>query len=323
MALILYEKDVERLLTIEEAIGVVEAAFRTVESGEATNFPRQRSVTQTVTLNVLPAVSNALDAAAIKCYPIVRSDITVGSNFTLLVYRISTGALLGIVEAGALGQIRTGAASAVATRYMARPDSRVVTLFGSGYQAESQLIAMNCVLPKLSKVNVVGRSAERASQFCARISARLECDIAVASDVRSAVLEADVVVTATGSHVPLFDGSWLRPGVHINAIGSNFLDKQEIDVTTVLRSDRVVADDVAVARIESGDLIKAVSEGGLGWDTVVTLADVVAGVVPGRVAPDDITLFESQGIGLEDLAVACHVLDAARKQGLGVEVELR
>ena len=321
MALLLREADVRSLLTMDEALEVVEDAFRSVARGEAANFPRQRGALAGVTLNMLSAMSTRLDAAGIKSYPIVRQDVTVGSSFTMLVYKLSTGELDAVLEASALGQIRTGAASGVATKYMARPGSRIMTLFGSGYQAERQVEAIARALPALQRVNVVSRSRERAQRFCDEMMRRFDLDVTVARDNERAVAEADVVTTATGAREPVFDGAWLRPGVHINAIGSNFADKHELDATAVRRAGRIVVDDVAVARMESGDLIAA--DVGLDWSSIRPLGDIVAGLSPGRASPEEITLFESQGIGLEDLAAACRVVTRARERGIGTEISIR
>lgn len=320
MALLLREDDVRRLLTMDEALEVVEDSFRALARGEAATFPKQRSAMPGVSLNVLCAIWKTLDAAGIKCYPIVRQDITVGSSFTMLIYRISTGTMIGIVEANALGQIRTGAASGVASRHLARPDSRVMTLFGAGWQAESQLEAIARVLPGLERINVVGRSPERTQRFCRTMADRLRLEVVVSSDPKQAVAEADVVTTATGSRQPVFDGRWLRPGVHINAIGSNYADKQEVDATTVQRADRIVVDDVAVARVECGDLL-AVER--LDWNAVEPLCNIVGGVVSGRTLSSEITLFESHGLGLEDLAAASRVLERAHERGIGTEIPVK
>lgn len=319
MALLLREADVKQLLTMDEALAVVEDAFASVASGDAVNVPRVRGTLPEATLNVLAAVSRKLDAAVVKCYPVVRKDVTVGSSLTVLVYRISTGALDAIVEASLLGQIRTGAASGVAAKYMARPDSRVMTLFGAGFQAQSQVEALARVLPRLERINLVSRSPERARTFCDELMAAVDVEVAIAEDVEQAIAAADVVTTATGSSRPLFDGAWLQPGVHVNAVGSNYAEKRELDTVAVKRASRIVVDDIAVAQIESGDLIGA----GVDWSAIRPLSDVVSGRAPGRASRDEITLFESQGLGLEDLAVACHVVRRARESGRGIEIPIR
>ena len=319
MALLLREADVKQLLTMDEALAVVEDAFASVASGDAVNVPRVRGTLPEATLNVLAAVSRKVDAAVVKCYPVVRKDVTVGSSLTVLVYRISTGALDAIVEASILGQIRTGAASGVAAKYMARPDSRVMTLFGAGFQAQSQVEALARVLPRLERINLVSRSPERARTFCDELMAAVDVDVAIADSVQEAIAAADVVTTATGSSRPLFDGAWLQPGVHVNAVGSNYAEKRELDTVAVKRASRIVVDDIAVAKIESGDLIGA----DVDWSVIRPLSDVVSGRAPGRASRDEITLFESQGLGLEDLAVACHVVRRARESGRGIEIPIR
>lgn len=323
MAKLLKEEDVRSLLTMDDALTAVEDAFRAVARGQAVNIARQRGALHGVTLNAMGAISTALDLMAMKVYPIVRHDITVGSSFQVLVYRISTGALIGVLEAEALAQIRTGAASGVATKYLARPESRVMTLYGAGWQAQGQLEAISRVLPRLERVNVVGRSPERVQRFCVDMGKRLQLELIPSPDPERAVTEADVVTTVTGSSKPVFDGRWLRPGVHINAVGSNFAEKQELDALTVRRAHHIVVDDLAVARLECGDLLHPDASADLDWNAIHSLSDVVGGLVPGRTAPDEITLFESHGMGLEDLAVASVILDLAQRRGVGMEIPLR
>jgi alanine dehydrogenase len=321
MAILLSDKHVRELLPMEAAIVAVEDAFRHWANGAAVNVPRQRGSLPGVTINALCAISTALDAAGVKCYPIVRQDVTVSSSSTMLVYRISTGALAGVMEATTLGQIRTGAASGVATKYLARPESRIMTMFGSGWQAETQLEAIARVLPKLERVNVISRSPERAQDFCRKMKTQVDLELVASPDPKAAVQAADLVTTITGSAVPVFDGQWLSPGVHVNAAGSNFANKRELDATAVGRAARIVADDVALARLESGDLLAA--EAVFDWSAVVPLSDIVAGRAAGRTSRDEITLFESHGLGLEDLAAACRVLELARERGVGMEIPIQ
>jgi alanine dehydrogenase len=321
MAIVLSDKHVRELLTMDAALAAVEDTFRDWANGAAVNVPRQRGFLPGVTINTLCSISTALDAAGVKCYPIVRQDVTVSSSSTMLVYRISTGALVGVMEATTLGQIRTGAASGVATKYLARPESRIMTMFGSGLQAETQVAAIVRVLPKLERVNVISRSPERARAFCGKMKTQVHVELVAARDPKAAVQESDVVTTITGSAVPVFDGHWLSPGVHVNAAGSNFANKRELDATAVQRADKIVADDVALARLESGDLLAA--EVGFDWSAVVPLSDIVAGRTAGRTSRDEVTLFESHGLGLEDLAAACRVLDLARERGVGMEIPIQ
>jgi len=324
MALLLKEEHVRAVLGMDDALAALEEAFRAVAQGEAVNVSRHRGALKGTTINAMGGISTALDAAAMKVYPIVRQDITVGSSFQVLIYRISTGELLGVLEAETLSQLRTGAASGVAARHMARPESRVMALVGAGWQAQAQVEALRRVLPKLERIDVViSRSAERTERFCREMAARTGLTLTPTSDARRAVEGADVITTSTGARTPVFDGAWLTPGTHVNAIGSNFAQKQEIDVTAVRRADVIVADDVEVAKIECGDLIDAAAQGALNWARVHGLAQVVAGEIRGRADANQITLFESQGLGLEDLAAGLRAIELARSRGVGIEIPLR
>jgi ornithine cyclodeaminase/alanine dehydrogenase len=315
MPLLLREADVEGLLPISEAIPAVEAAFKLLGLGEAVDCPRRRAKAGGAVLNVMWAIAPTLGAMGVKSYPVVRTDVTQGSSLTLVLYGLPDGRLEAIVEADTLGQRRTGAASAVATKYLARPESEVLTVFGAGWQAESQVEAVAQSLPRLRQVFVVGRSKERRDRFVEEMSERLGLAVEVAAP-EEAVRAADVIVTITGSAEPLFDGAWLKPGTHINAAGSNYAEKRELDAGTVHRSDRVVADSAAVARLESGDLIG----NDFDWGRLDELGSVVVGEAPSRRTEEEITVFESQGLALEDLVCAVRVLSRAREAGVGIEL---
>lgn len=317
MSLLLREAEVDELLTMPEAIEAVEEAFGLLGRGDAVNCPRRRGVARNAVLNVMWALAPTLGAMGVKVYPIVRTDVTQGASFTFLLYELPGGGLNAILEAGVLGQRRTGAASAVATKYLARPDSETLTVFGAGWQAESQVEAVAQVLPRLARVLVVGRSPERRDRFVEKMRARLSIPFET-PDPESAVREANVLITATGSSEPLFDGAWLSPGVHVNAVGSNLAEKRELDAETLRRASRVVADSVEVARLEGGDLLRNSFEfGGL-----EELGALVAGNAPGRQEANEITVFESHGLALEDLVCAARVLHRARELGVGVKLPM-
>ncbi|QIN78502.1 ornithine cyclodeaminase family protein [Rubrobacter marinus] len=275
MALFLREAEVGQLLPLPDAISSVEDAFGMLGSGEAVDHPRGRAQADGAVLNAMWAIAPTLGAMGIKSYPIVRSDVTQSSTSTFVLYGLPEGRLEAILEADTLGQRRTGAASAVATRRLARPESRVLTVFGAGWQAESQVAALARVLPNLERVLVVGRSEERRDRFVAKMGEALGVGVE-AAEAEEAVRAADVLVTITGSADPLFDGAWLKPGAHINAAGSNFAGKRELDATTLQRADLVVADSSEVARLESGDLIS----NGFDWGRLHELGAVVVGAAP-------------------------------------------
>jgi alanine dehydrogenase len=317
MSLLLRESDVESLLPIPEAIEVVEKAFGLLGRGEATNYPRRRGTTQGAVLNVMWAMAPTLGAMGVKVYPIVRTDVTQGSSFTFLLYGLPEGKLEAVLEADRLGQRRTGAASAVATRHLARPESETLTVFGAGWQAESQVEAVVHVLPHLRRIYVVGRSLERRDAFIETMRGRLNLPIE-AAEAEEAVRAGDVLVTITGSVEPVFDGAWLKEGAHVNAAGVSFPEKRELDAETLRRAGRVVADSAEAARIDSGDLLR----NNFKWERLEELGPIVAGEFPGRRTEEEITVFESQGLAMEDLACAVRVLDRAREVEAGVKLPI-
>jgi alanine dehydrogenase len=315
MSLLLRESEVDELLTLPEAIEAVEEAFSLLGRGDAVNCPRRRGAAGDAVLNVMWALAPTFGAMGVKAYPIVRTDVTQGSSFTFIMYNLPDGGLDAIVQAGVLGQRRTGAASAVATKYLANRDSETLTVFGAGWQAESQIEAVAQVLPRVARVLVVSRSRDRRDRFIEKLRPRLDITFET-PETEDAVREADVLITATGSSEPLFDGAWLSPGAHVNAVGSNFAQKREIDAETLRRASRVVADSIEVARLESGDLLR----NSFDFQGLEELGAIVAGRVPGRRGADEITVFESQGLALEDLACAVRVIRRARELGVGMEL---
>jgi ornithine cyclodeaminase/alanine dehydrogenase-like protein (mu-crystallin family) len=317
MALFLREADVETLLPLSDAISAVEDAFGLLGSAEAVDHPRGRAEASGAVLNAMWAIAPTLGAMGIKSYPIVRSDVTQSSTSTFVLYGLPEGNMEAILEADTLGQLRTGAASAVATKYLARTESKVLSVFGAGWQAESQVTALARVLHNLERVLVVGRSEERRNRFVAKMEESLGVSVE-AAEPEDAVRAADVLVTITGSAEPIFDGAWLQPGTHINAAGSNFAGKRELDATTIRGADLVVADSSEVARLESGDLIS----NDFDWGRLYELGAVVVGAAPARRTEGEITLFESHGLALEDLVCAAKVLGKALDTGIGTNIPI-
>lgn len=312
MTLYLDDDDVSRLLPMDDAIDCVDKAFRLLADAAATNVVRQRSTWSGGSLNVMWAIAPTEGYLGVKEYPVVRSDVTKGAVLILLLHSIETGELLAVMRADRLGQLRTGAASAVATRALANPDARTLSVYGTGFQAETQVPAIAAVLPQLTTIRVVSRNPERRDQFVDRVRDLLGVTV-VPADPREAAEAADVIVTATGSVEPVFDGEWVSDGTHINAVGSNVATKREIDRRLLERASRIVVDDREVAAVECGDLIAN------DWDQadVVALAEVLTGSALGRRHRSDITLFESQGLAVEDVVCAGVVYERARAQGIG------
>ncbi|MCL5997741.1 MAG: ornithine cyclodeaminase family protein [Chloroflexi bacterium] len=309
---LLREEEVRSLVTMADALNAVELAFMEQGRGTAINEPRRRVHQPAGTLQLMGGALTQRGYWGFKAYTATRH----GARFTVNLYDVHDGALLALIEADLLGQLRTGAASGVATKHLARVDAGILALFGSGYQAETQLEAIAAV-HTLGQVRVYSRSAERRAAFVERMSRRLNLDIRTANTPREAVDGADMITTITTSTDPVFDGNDLAPGAHVNAAGANSSIRAELDATAIRRASHIFTDDVEQARIESGNLIRAYERNVLNWSQVRPLADVIAGTSAGRTGSDEITLFESHGIALWDIALAAHVYERAQAHDVG------
>lgn len=314
--LFLTEREVRGLLDMRDAMQAVEEALREQGKGEATNQPRQRVSLDGVTLHVLPAAVPGAGSMGLKAY-VTRPG---GGRFWVMLLG-TDGALHAIIEADLLGQVRTGAATGVATRYLSRPDSREVGIIGSGYQARTQLEAV-CAVRPIEHVKAWSPTWENLERFCAEMADRLSVPVEPATDARSAVQDTDIVVTMTKAKEPVLRGDWLEPGMHLNLVGSNQASNREADSRVVSKATLIAVDDLAQTRVESGDLIAAVEEGAARWEHMTELGDILADRAPGRERPEDITLFESHGIAIWDIAVAARVYELAREQDLGSELPI-
>jgi ornithine cyclodeaminase/alanine dehydrogenase-like protein (mu-crystallin family) len=238
-----------------------------------------------------------------------------------LLYDDETGDLLAVLEASKLGQMRTGAASGLATRVMAREDATVVGMIGTGRQARSQIAAV-CAVRPISLVRAYSRNEERRAQFAREMAGDLGVEVRPVGSGEEAVRGADIVITMTNTKEPVLHGAWLEPGTHVNAAGQNQVEARELDVEAVRRADVIAADAVDGAQIECGDLVTAVAEGAITWDRVVDFGKVLVGAAPGRTGAAQISLFESQGLCAEDMAGAARVYRCALEQGRGTEIPM-
>ncbi len=313
---LLTESDVTELLTMPLALEIVESVFRWQAAGRTGNRPRVRLRAPRGLLQVMPAVVPEVGAMGLKAYTVVERR----ARFVVLLFSTETGELIGILEADRLGQVRTGAASGVATKYLARPDADVVGCYGTGYQAETQLEAI-CTVRKARRIQVYGRDPERLQRFARSAEERLGVPVVAVERPGDAARGALILVTITNSKTPVLNGAWIESGAHINAAGSNALERAELDVEAVRRAGLVVADSREQAQIECGDLVEPVKQGVIAWDQVVELGEIVAGKHRGRPAPEAITIFESQGLAMQDVAVGVRVLELARAQSLGREID--
>lgn len=317
MALFLSEEDVQQLFPMERALECVEASFRAQHSGKVVNRSRERILLPHVSLHYMAAAIPEEKLLGMKIYTITSA----AWRFVVLLFHAESGKLLTLLEADYLGRIRTGAASGVATKYLARPDACHVGLLGTGRQAQTQLEAAGKVR-KITAVKAFSRDEKRRSDFCREMTGRLQLQVEPVESAEAAVRFGDIVIAATTSREPVICGEWLRPGTHVNAIGANMPSRREVDESTLARASVIAVDSLDQAKEEAGDLIQGLSILRRDWEGVVELHAIVAGRPPGRSADEEITLFKSCGIALWDVAAAGYVYRQALAQGRGKQLKL-
>ena len=317
MALFLNEREVADLLPMDECIDVLDEAFSHAGKGQTELKPRSRMRMPGGFFHFMAAADAGHNVFGYKAYPSFSGP--GGAKMLVMLYDYESGALLACMEAGRMGQIRAGAASGLATRYMAKQGASTVAVIGTGGQARTQLAAV-AEVRDISRVQVFSRREDRREEFARQSSERLNVEVVPAESAQACVEGADIVVVITSSRDPVLEADWLAPGVHINAAGGNHWMRREIDEGTVTRADLIVVDDLEQAKIECGDLMWPEARGSFRWDMVHELRDVVSGRVPGRPSDQSLTLFESMGIALEDIAAAQLVYRKAKEQGLGQEL---
>jgi alanine dehydrogenase len=328
MTLLLSRQDVQTVLTMQATIEAVEEAFRQQALGNVV-MPLRTAIRipayKGLHLGMPAYIGGETDALGLKVVTVYPDNprqhglpTTIG---TLLLNDPQTGAPLAIMDAGFLTAMRTGAVSGVATKYLARRDASVVGVFGAGVQARTQLMAV-CEVRPITQALVLDVSPDAQCVYCEEMSAQLGFDVVPEDDARELVETADILVAASSAHEPLFDGAWLQPGTHINGIGSHSPGARELDTTTIQRS-KVVVDLREAALAEAGDLMMPIEEGAITADHIhASLGEVVAGQRPGRESEEEISLFKSVGLALQDVSTAVQVYRLALEQGVGQEVRL-
>jgi len=313
MTLVLREADVSQVVDMDAVIGAVETAMRELGEGVAQNVPRRRAFAPGGLLNVMFATYPGGRCTGVKAYSVAAG----GARFLVSIFGLD-GSLQALVEAEHMGAYRTGAATAVAVKAL-RPRAPVdVAIIGTGMQAVTQVLALSRVC-EIKTLRVFGRDAQRRTAFARDRQAELGLRTTAAETAEAAVRGADIVLTMTTSAEPVIEADWVEPHALVVAAGSNFPHKAEIHADLVERARTVVVDQLATAQLESGDLIRAEAAGKFDWERAIELGSVLAGTWR---APDEpgITLFESHGLAIWDLAAASVVIPAARERGLGLEV---
>ncbi len=313
MTLVLREADVTQVLDMDAVIGAVESAMRELGQGIAQNVPRRRAFAPGGLLNVMFATYPGGRCTGVKAYSVAEG----GARFLVSIFGLE-GSLQALIEAEHMGAYRTGAASAVAVKALGPKGPATVAIIGSGMQAATQVLAVSRVC-EIKSLRVFSRDAQRRAAFARDRQAELGVRTAAAESAEAAVRGADVVITMTTSAEPVIEADWVGPHALVIAAGSNFPHKAEIPAGLVERARTVVVDQLATAKLESGDLIRAQTAGKFDWDRAIELSSVLAGNWRAPAEPG-ITLFESHGLAIWDLAAASVVIPAARERGLGFEV---
>lgn len=315
--LLLNEDEVRRLLTMDMALEAVEQGLRKLALDEAMNTPRARVQTDHAMLHLMSASAKSLGVMGAKIYATSRKG---GARFILPLFDGKSGALLCLMQADYLGQMRTGAASGIATQYMARTDATEVGIFGSGKQARTQVQAV-CRVRRIRQVQVYSPNEQRRREFADEMSELCQTEVVAVPRPEMAAEKKDIIITATTSREPVLNGQWIAEGTHINAIGSNFLGKAELDSVAVRRCAVIAVDSKDQARIEAGDFQQPLEDGSLHWADVRELGQIIVGRYAGRKHPQDVTLFKSLGVAIEDVAVAARIYARAQAEGVGKIIE--
>jgi alanine dehydrogenase len=318
MTLHISEAEVRELLTMPMAIAAVEDVSRKQAEATVMVHPRRRfELPDRGFFHYMAAFDTGAGYVGMKQYTYVKGRLL----FLVTLYSVQTGELLALIEADYMGQLRTGAASGVATKFLARKLAKSAAIIGTGGQARTQLEAVHNVR-MLDAVYVYGRDARRRTHFCEEMGDKLGINVYPMESPAAAVEHAEIICTATTTAHPVLSGNDLPPGVHINAIGANHAHKQELDEAAVAKANLIFVDSLAQSNQEAGDLIISFAKQPQRWADVKELADLIAGRVPGRANDSQITLFKSNGIASWDLAVAMKVYALAKEKGLGRELPL-
>lgn len=315
MAIYLTEADVNELLTMELALDSLDEVFKARSDGEVGNIPRSRMPFGKGAYNFMTSAWPVKGVVGHKAYAAGAG----GMSAHVMLYSTDGEGLLAVIEANRMGQVRTGAASGIATKYVAKKDASSVGIVGAGYQAETQLEAIAAVRD-IKSARVYSRTPEKRNAFAKKMSERLGLDVSAAESVEQAIGGTDVVVTITNASDPVVLGEMLEPGMHINAAGGNSWMRRELDTAAVVKCDIVVTDDIDQTRTECGELMRAAETGHFYWEQLVRLDRIVAGLRIGRYNDDEVTLFESQGVAFEDIAVCQRLLTLANERGIGTKL---
>jgi alanine dehydrogenase len=312
VTLYLKEGEIESLVTTEDALAAVQGSLERQAEGVIQLEPRRRIELEDGVFALMAAADAGLGFAGLKAY----TWLPGGTPFVVCLFSTEQTGLVAVIEADKLGQLRTGAASGIAARYLARPEARSLGIIGCGWQAESQVASIRAAVPSIDRVVAYCRNEKRLEAFCKKVGAE-------PGETHRDAGELDIVVTVTTSKDPVLRGEWLRPGALVCAVGANDPSRRELDNVVLERASFVCCDSREQSQLESGDLIEPVERGVLDWLEVHELHEVVSGELQGRADPEDIVLFKSNGIAAWDVAIGARAVELARERKVGLDVGAR
>jgi ornithine cyclodeaminase/alanine dehydrogenase-like protein (mu-crystallin family) len=306
MPLYLTESEVHALVSPADAVSAIEACFERMAAGDVDIAPRRRLRLPEGALADMAASDSGLGLAGGKLY----AATPAGATFVVCLFDAEMSSLVAVLEADRLGQLRTGAASAVAARHLAKAGAATLGVIGCGHQAETQVECIRAAVPTIDRVVAFCRTPEKLSEFCARVGAE-------PGESHRDAAGCDVVVTITSSRDPVVRGEWLAPGALVAAAGANVVTRRELDNGVLERARFVCCDWLEQAKLESGDLVEPIAAGVLDWLEVHQLHEVVSGEIAGRQSVDDIVVFKSNGLAAWDVALGAEAVRLARERGVG------
>ena len=306
MTIFINEEQVQEILDVKSTVDILEESMKSLSTGKGFNSPRKRLPTSYSggNLHFMAASWPEKGIAGHKSYVVNKGKAT----FVVLLYSTEGEGLLAVIEANMLGQIRTGAASGLASKYLANKNSKKLAIIGSGFQAETQLEAINSQFD-LDEIKVFSRSEEKRNKFVNKMGNKLNINIKAYDSSDEATSNADIISLITNSNVPVITNSQITNGMHINAAGGNSWLRSEISSDSIGKFNFVSCDDVEQAKNECKELMDATEKGIISWSNVNELSNVIDGKIKGRNNSEDITLYESLGIAIQDIAAAKYIYD--------------
>ena len=328
MVRILNKSNVAELLTMSDALDYVEDAYKQLSLGNAI-VPQRIAITDPapgLTLIMPGIIGGEMNALATKIVSVYKHNPEKYNMPTVLgkimIQDINTGEIVGIMDGGLITAMRTGAATGVSVRYLARKDSKIMGIVGEGDQARKQVVAVYWALDqKLEKCKVFDVVKAASESFKEELEKELGIQVEIVDSIDDLYEESDILIAASTSTTPVFDGTKIKQGTHISSIGAHAPKSRELDETIIKKANLLTAGMASACLAEAGDYIMPINEGSIKSEDIISIGDIINGKTPGRQSPSEITVFKSVGIAAQDVAVAKLVYDRALKENIGQDID--